>query len=133
MHYWRRDYSKNTNETTDREIKQAINNIFGEEMISVSASDGATDGVVKHDRVAPEDESLSKYPAPKRDGHRKYPENMTVEAVRKMYIDEGKNRKAIAEYFGVKESTVNNFLFLHDIRRTKRKSKKPDPDDKERP
>ena len=97
----------------------------------------STDGVVKHDRVVPEDKSLSKYPAPKKDGRRKYPENMTVEVVRKMYVDEGKTKKQIAEYFGLKESSVNNFIYLHGISRHKRKSKKPDkepaPDEKDSP
>lgn len=79
------------------------------------------------------DKSLDKYPAPKRDRRKKYPENMTEDVVRRMYIDEGKSKKEIAEHFGVKESTVNNYLYLRGISRHKRKSKKPDSDEKERP
>lgn len=81
------------------------------------------------------DKSLDKYPAPKKDGRKKYPENMTIEAVQKMYIDEGKTKKEIAEYFGVKESAVNNFMYLKGISRRKGKSKKSDKksDEKERP
>lgn len=60
----------------------------------------------------------------------RYPENMTVETVTRMYVAEGKNRREIADYFGVKESTVNNFLYLHGIRRNKREKK---PDEKECP
>jgi len=108
---------------TDKEIKQAINNIFGTEIISIPSDSWN----------APEDKSLSKYPAPKRDKRKKYPENMTEDVVRRMYIDEGKSKKEIAEHFGVKESTVNNYLYLRGISRHKRKSKKPDSDEKERP
>lgn len=103
-----------TKTAADKEIKQAINNIFGTEIISIPSDSWN----------APEDKSLSKYPAPKRDKRKKYPENMTENVVRKMYVDEGKSKKEIAEYFGVKESTVNNFLYLKGIRR---KSKKECP------
>jgi len=134
---------------TDKEIKQAINNIFGAEIISVPSDSGMApedkslkDPVEEKLKEILQDEakriesskSLDKYPAPKRDGRRRYPENMTEDIVRKMYIDEGKDRKAIAEYFGVKESAVNNFLYLHGIRRAKRKEKSDkSDDDKERP
>jgi hypothetical protein len=55
---------------------------------------------------------------------------MMEKDVRRMYLEEEMNRKQIAEYYGVKESTVNNFLFNHDITRRKPKAEKQ-PDDKE--
>lgn len=89
---------------------------------------------VKKSATLPEEiKSLDKYPA-KRDGRKKYPENMTENVVRKMYVDEGKSKKEIADYFGVKESTVNNYLYLRGISRRKNKKDKPaEPEEKERP
>ena len=75
-------------------------------------------------------EEIIKTDSPERKSRSRYPENMTVETVTRMYVAEGKNRREIADYFGVKESTVNNFLYLHGIRRNKREKK---PDEKECP
>jgi transposase-like protein len=80
-----------------------------------------------------EDKSSEKYPAPKTDKRRKYPENMTEEVVGRMYRDEEKSMAQIAEHFGVKSSTVNNFIYLHGLKRTSKKQPEKQPEETERP
>lgn len=46
---------------------------------------------------------------------------MTEEEVKRLYQDEGKSMKEIAEYFGVTKSNVNNFIYLHKLARKKMK------------
>ncbi len=99
-----------------------------------SALDPVEEKMTETQRIeAPqEDKSLDKYPAPKKDNGKKYPENMTVEDVTRMYITEGKSRKQIQEHYRIKESTLNNFLYLNGI---SRKSSKPEkiPEETEHP
>jgi hypothetical protein len=82
--------------------------------------------------ITAEDKSLSSYPA-KKDKRIKTPSNMIEADIRRMYIDEEKDRKTIAEFYGVSEGKINNFLYLHDIKR--KKAPKPDkqPEETERP
>ena len=72
--------------------------------------------------IIPE-ESPDKYPA-KKDKRVKVPENMLEADVRRMYIDEGKDRKYIANHYDISESRVNNYLFLHEIKRKPTKASK---------
>ncbi len=92
--------------------------------------------ITAEDKQEPEDKSLDMYPA-KKDKRVKTPPNMTEADIRRMYIDEGKDRKYIANYYGVSEGKINNFLYLHDIKRKKaeRHPDKPDkqPEETERP
>jgi hypothetical protein len=82
---------------------------------------------------APE-KSQDKYPAPKQNKRVKTPENMVEADVRKMYVEENRDRKYIADYYGISESKVNNYLFLHDIKRKATKASKPaEPEETERP
>lgn len=66
------------------------------------------------------DKSMDKYPAKK---DIKTPPNMNEADIRRLYVDEGKDRKWIANYYGITESKVNNYLYLHDIKR--QPSRKP--------
>lgn len=61
----------------------------------------------------------------------KYPE-MTLDAVKKLYIEEGKTYKEMAEYFGVNKSYINNFIFRNRLKEEKEKyvhgyDPKPEP------
>ena len=64
---------------------------------------------------------------------------MTLEAVTKLYIEEGKTYREMAEYFGVNKSNINNFIYKNHLSELKQKhdcgyAKKPkQPDKKERP
>lgn len=81
------------------------------------------------------DKSIDKYPA-KQDKRVKTPSNMVEADIRRMYVDEGRDRKYIAGHYGISESKVNNYLFLHDIKRKPVKlSKKSEkqPEETERP
>ncbi|MDF2907971.1 MAG: hypothetical protein K0R34_3292 [Herbinix sp.] len=61
----------------------------------------------------------------------KYPAEADV---RKMYVEENRDRKYIANHYGISESKVNNYLFLHDIKRKATKASKPaEPEETERP
>jgi hypothetical protein len=82
---------------------------------------------------APE-KSQDKYPA-KKDKRVKTPENMNEADVRRMYVEENRDRKYIANHYGISESKVNNYLFLHDIKRKATKASKPEkqPEETERP
>lgn len=64
--------------------------------------------------ISSADKSLDKYPA-KKSKKSPYPDNMTPELVRKMYVDEGKTLKQVAEYFELKPSQVNGFLIKHKL------------------
>jgi len=65
----------------------------------------------------------------KKDGRRKYPPQMTIEEVKRLYITENKSMSELAEYFEVKSSTVNNFIYLNHLgRRAARKKDKPSDD-----
>jgi hypothetical protein len=64
----------------------------------------------------------------KKDNRKKYPENMTEEAVRKMYVDQGMKSPEIADYFGVPTKKVENFITIHKLSR-----KKKQPAETERP
>lgn len=44
---------------------------------------------------------------------------MSVEDVRRMYLDESKSMKEIAEHFGVTKSVVNNFVYKNHLARYK--------------
>lgn len=64
---------------------------------------------------------------------------MTVDTVKKLYIDEGKSYQEMADYFGVKKTDINNFITRYHLRELKQKHiygyeklKKP-ADEKERP
>jgi hypothetical protein len=78
--------------------------------------------------------SLDKYPA-KKDKRVKTPSNMIEADVRRMYVEESRDRKYIADHYGISESKINNYLFLHDIKRKPTKASKPakQPDETERP
>lgn len=80
------------------------------------------------DRIAePDNKSLDKYPA--RKAHKKkYPDGMTVEAVSRMYIDEGKPSSSIAKHFSISTKEVQNFMTINKIRRNPKK-----PAETERP
>lgn len=56
----------------------------------------------------------------KRKSINEYPE-MTVEAVQKLYIEEGRTYKEMAEYFGVNKSVINNFITRNHLRELKEK------------
>lgn len=75
------------------------------------------------------DKSLDKYPAKKQQRKSPYPENMTEEKVREMYIDQGMQLKQVAEYFNVKPTQINSFLQKHGLfRRSYKKTDKKKPD-----
>lgn len=64
---------------------------------------------------------------------------MTVDTVKKLYIDEGKSYQEMADYFGVKKTDINNFITRYHLRELKQKHiygyeklKKP-ADEKEHP
>lgn len=84
----------------------------------------------------PEDKSLSKYPPNKRKP--KLSEDL-LEDIRRMYVDEGKTAREIAEVYKVKPNDVSNFIAKHKLnRRSYDKSistPKPDkqPEEKECP
>lgn len=46
---------------------------------------------------------------------------MTVDAVKKLYIEDGKSYQEMAEYFGVKKTDVNNFITRNHLRELKQK------------
>lgn len=72
------------------------------------------DGIPKYiDKES--DKSLDKYPAKKKAKKSPYPDNMTPDLVRKMYVDEGKTLKQVAEHFGIKPTQVNGFLQRHSL------------------
>ena len=86
---------------------------------------------------SPEDKSLGKYPPAKRKP--KLSDDLLSEICR-MYIDEGKTAKEIAEIYKVKPNDVNNFVAKHKLRRRsydKSIGSKPElpkqPDEKESP
>lgn len=62
---------------------------------------------------------------------------MTVDAVKKLFIEEGKSYQYMAEYFGVKKTDINNFITRNHLRELKQKHdcgyKEKKPDEKERP
>jgi hypothetical protein len=57
------------------------------------------------------------------------PADMTVESVRKMYINENKSAADIAKHFGVSVSTAKNFIQYRGITRNSVKA----PEETERP
>lgn len=68
--------------------------------------------VSQKDKVAPvkvETVPLKKHPL------------MTVEDVRRMYQDENKSMKEIAEYYGVSKTVINNYIYVHKLARKKLK------------
>lgn len=50
---------------------------------------------------------------------RVYPEGMTVETVRRMYIDENKTIAAISKFFGITYADLSNFISKHKLQRCK--------------
>ena len=86
---------------------------------------------IQGEPIIPEDND--KYPAKPKDKRCKYPDNMNEESVGKMYRDERKSMVEIAEYFGVKKSTVNNFIYLHGLGRKKAEKPAKNPEETERP
>jgi hypothetical protein len=74
----------------------------------------------------PEDNSIGKYPA-KSKKYSGYPDNMTVELVREMYIDKGMKISDISDHFKVTYSKTNNFISKHKMHRV---SQAPKPDTK---
>ena len=85
--------------------------------------------------ITAEDKSLEKYPAKKRK-RAEYPEGMTVENVRKMYIDQGMKINDLAIHFKVPYAKMSNFITRNHLHRVNyQKSDKPDkqPEETERP
>lgn len=80
------------------------------------------------------DKSLDKYPA-KKGKKSTYPDNMTEELIRKMYVEQGMTQKDIANYFGVKRTKVNTFLQKYKLFRGSynKKDKPAEPEETERP
>jgi len=83
------------------------------------------------DRIAGSDKSLDKQAQ-----EISKPE-MTIDAVKNLYIEEGRSYQYMAEYFGVKKTDINNFITRNHLRELKQKHdcgyKEKKPDEKERP
>jgi hypothetical protein len=111
-----------------QEMEQSVNIVdVVEEKLKVVLQDEAK-------KIESPDKSQDKYPAPKQNKRVKTPENMVEADVRKMYVEENRDRKYIADHYGISESKVNNYLFLHDIKRKATKASKPaEPEETERP
>jgi hypothetical protein len=62
------------------------------------------------------EKSLDKYPA-KSKKYSGYPDDMTVELVREMYIDKGMKITDISDHFKVTYSKTNNFISKHKLHR----------------
>lgn len=81
-------------------------------------------GIEKKNIINPEfkeDDYISEFSGgSKRKSINEYPE-MTVEAVQKLYIEEGRTYKEMAEYFGVNKSVINNFITRNHLRELKEK------------
>lgn len=78
-----------------------------------------------------EDRSLDKYPAKK--SKAEFPENMTKDAVSKMYVDDRMTAKQVAAHFGVSPSKVNTFLQMHRLFRGSYDKPAKAPEETERP
>ncbi len=88
-------------------------------------------GSVKHKQTdvlpPPDDKSLDKYPA-KKSKPSPYPENMTEEAVKELYINQGKTIQQVANHFGIPYAKANSFITGHKLHRNQQK-----PAETERP
>ncbi|MDF2907174.1 MAG: hypothetical protein K0R34_2495 [Herbinix sp.] len=83
---------------------------------------------------SPDENSMDKYPA-KTKKYSGYPDNMTVELVKEMYIDKSMKITEIADHFKVPYAKANNFISKHKLHRVSQAPKmeepKTEPDDKE--
>jgi hypothetical protein len=79
----------------------------------------------------------SKYPAKRKGRLADYPDGMTEDAVRKMFIDQGMKLGDIAKHFNVPYTKMNNFISKHNLHRKsydKSITPKPaEPEETERP
>lgn len=94
---------------TNKDFEQAVQEM---EQSSKKLSDPVKESVEQSDN------SLDKYPAKKKAKKSPYPDNMTVELVRKMYVYQGMTLKQVAENFGLKPSQVNAFISKNGLHRT---------------
>jgi hypothetical protein len=112
----------------NQEFEKAVQEMEQSYTIKKNCITGET--VIEPDPVEA-DKPIGKYKKGKQS--KIYPENMTVEAVKQMYLTEGKSRKEIGDCFGIETGAVNNFLFTRGIRRSENKSPAKQPDETERP
>lgn len=93
--------------------------------------------ITAEDKQEPVDKSLEMYPAKKRGRQADYPEGMTRDVVKKMYIDDGMTINAISKHFCVPYAKASNFITKHKLARSHndKSDKQPDkqPEETERP
>lgn len=73
------------------------------------------------------------YPAPKKNGRKKLPENMTEKAVYTMLMVEKKKPKEIAAHYNLTNTQVSNFIFQHDIKNYGKRNRLPRAEKADKP
>ncbi len=93
-----------------------------------AAVQGMVESVKHKQKGSPQDDkSLDKYPA-KKSKPSPYPENMTEDAVKELYINQGKTIQQVANHFGIPYAKANSFITGHKLHRNQQK-----PAETERP